>query len=333
MTDLVTQFDRLRRPGSDAQASECFSGIQLQDGPRRHLAKDAWGRPAILIGATECQGAGLPASVRLENIQVAHGMLCTIITESESPEEDRFTVIRCLTEDRSIQELFLVVVTPTMARLSAAPTADEVSASVETLVQLFEAIRKPPTGSVQGLWAELFVISRASDTAIAIRSWHSDPSDRFDFAFAGERVEVKSSSDRSRRHYFSLEQAYPPAGTQAVVASVFAEALGTGLSLGDLWSSVRQAARGDAELQIKVEKVCLDVLGATWQEARDCAFDAELASAYLAFYRMTDIPKVCDGLPTGVSEVRFRSDLGLVEPINAASTEARGALLSALLAR
>ena len=46
------------------------------------------------------------------------------------------------------------------------------------------------------------------------------------------------------------------------------------------------------------------------------AFDWDVAVESLAFYRVVDIPRPSADVPSGVSEIQFRSDLSLAKPVN-----------------
>ena len=131
---------------------------------------------------------------------------------------------------------------------------------VDRLVLLFRLVGKPRDRTIHGLWAELFVILSASNPALMIDAWHSQSMEHFDFSRGSERLEVKSSSMRSREHMFSFEQVYPPSGASVLIASVHVEEQTNGRSLGYLWNRVVDVAP-NAEARIKIERVCAQSLG------------------------------------------------------------------------
>lgn len=69
------------------------------------------------------------------------------------------------------------------------------------LIELFRAIAKPARKSLQGLWAELFLISQACQPAILVDAWHTAPEDSYDFAVDNQRIEVKSFSGQICQHH------------------------------------------------------------------------------------------------------------------------------------
>ena len=78
---------------------------------------------------------------------------------------------------------------------------------------------------------------------------------------------MKSSSDRTRSHHFTLYQVHPPIGVQGLVASLFAESSPTGLTLGELWDRTRDLVSADPDLRLKIDEQCIHSLGEHWEEA------------------------------------------------------------------
>ena len=107
------------------------------------------------------------------------------------------------------------------------------------LIELFRAMSEPPRKSVQGLWAELFVISRSHHPSILIDAWHTMIEDQYDFAMGNQRIEIKSFSGDVRNHHFSLEQLHPPTGVIALVGSILVARSQAGESLHDLREKYR----------------------------------------------------------------------------------------------
>jgi hypothetical protein len=80
-----------------------------------------------------------------------------------------------------------------------------------------------PRKSVQGLWAELFLMARLRDPSALVAAWHSQLGDLYDFSAGSQRIEVKSAIGRIRRHHFTLEQVLPIPRTRVLIASVLVE--------------------------------------------------------------------------------------------------------------
>lgn len=190
---------------------------------------------------------------------------------------------------------------------------------------------QPARKTVQGLWAELFIIARSGMPAALIRSWHMMPDGCYDFSFGNQRIEVKSASGRIRLHHFTLEQLHPPAGTTLLVASVFVERAGGGVSMISLVEEIRKQVNDDPELLLQLETTVAATLGENWRAAVDDRFDRQLAEDSLQFYESNAIPSVSPNMPVGVSDVRFKSDLTDVAPAVPTTYRALGGLFGAAL--
>ena len=310
MSDLLSLFDDLEDVKPDPNESgESFSGIPLTESFAIHLAKDLESRPVVMFRLPSNSRKTQIPNTSLENLRVESGLLCRICDAKGRISSDRFTVIRCISSDRSLQEYFLRTLDGVVKTLSDPIDPQVAVRIVNSLAMLFQAVRHPPTGSVIGLWAELLTICSSVDPNTMVGAWHSELSERYDFSFEDERIEVKASGDGTRRHHFSLRQAYPPSGVNVNVVSIMVDHSTNGASLGDLWDEVHTLVQNDAELILKVERVCMQTLGETWHTSRQCQFDRYLAAQSIMIYDIKTIPKVSLEQPDGVTDVIFRSDL------------------------
>ena len=278
------------------------------------VARNEAGLPAILVAVDAPTGPDRPLAVGLPNLRVEHNVRCGVSRQGKDVEIARYSIIQCLTGDSDVQACFLRTIGGALVGLEGRVEAKDLVDLVDRLILLFRSVAKPRERAIQGLWAELFVILSASDPAVMIEAWHSQSMEHFDFGRGDERLEVKSSSNRSREHVFSFEQVYPPSGASVLVASVYVDEQTNGRSLGYLWV-VDATPSGEARL--KVERVCAQSLGQDLGVGREFSADWNLAVESLAFYRVTDIPRPPADCPPGVSQLRFRSDLNLAEPTDA----------------
>ena len=189
------------------------------------------------------------------------------------------------------------------------PNQSDVAHAMNQLIELFRAMTKASRKSVQGLWAELFLIAQARQPDMLVEAWHTVPEDRYDFAMDNQRVEVKSFSGNIRLHHFSLEQLHPPEGIRALVASVSVESSQAGVSIAALREQIQTRLGSNLDSLLHVDRVIALTLGDAWQQASDALFDERLAEESLAFYETSIIPSVNPNLRSGVSGVHFRSDL------------------------
>ena len=186
---------------------------------------------------------------------------------------------------------------------------EEIGEAVHRVAVIFERMRRPPTRTVNGLFGELYVIARSADPAKALAAWRVDGTACFDFVAADARLEVKTAAGRVRSHVFSYEQCNPPAGTVAVVASMLVERVARGLTLGALVDNIAMRVGSQMDLVVRLHEVVASTLGTDLQEAMTMSFDERLAQSSLCFYDVAELPAIRGRVPSGVSNVHFRTDL------------------------
>jgi hypothetical protein len=325
-TDLCALFEALVLP-LERPAGRSLSAVAVSDAGGHRLAKDAGGSPCLLLRQPPSAAATPP--IRLQNLLVSYGVPCAISHPDGKQEAGTFTIIKCSSADPSLFPHFLRILSPVIATLGATPTAAAVRRAISGLVDLFQALTAPAKKSIQGLWAELLVIRRASDPAALATAWHGVPEERIDFLAGQQRIEVKSSSGRQRLHHFSLEQLTPPASARLIVASVFVEPVGGGLSLGRLSDDIRALLAFDAALLTRFDAVFYATLGASWSDAMEECFDLELAAESLQFFNSADIPKVDGPISSAVGDIRFVSNMSAVPTLDAETMITAGRLFAA----
>jgi hypothetical protein len=242
-------------------------------------------------------------------------------------------VLKCTTDDPALRDYFLRSLSGALDVLPDVPTEQTVGEAVSRLVELFRALEAPPRKSLQGLWCELFLISRSAQIRQAALAWHSEPSALFDFTAGTDRLEVKSVVGGIRRHHFSLQQLTPPNGVDVLVASFLLDESGGGLSMSALWDEVAGRRELTAEAKNRLLHVLTIALGRDWRKANRVAFDPDFALRDLRLYEATAIPKVSPSIPVEVSEVRFCSELTDVPTVSLAAAARRGGLFQALFQR
>jgi len=312
MPSLSALFQSLSPPPSDAKSALVFSGITIPN-CAHHLAKDSEGRPTILLETSSSNVR--PPSVALRNLRVDHEVRCHIRLSDGRSLDNSFSIIQCQSVSPTLQECFLDLMAALLKGLPSDPAAQDVSQNLDNVALLFQALERPPSRSIQGLWGELFIIVNSERPWVLVECWHGEAAERYDFGVELYRLEVKTSGDRSRKHYFSFDQVYPPSGIIVCVASLFTERATGGVSVGQLWDKAREAVGNSLSLRLKIDQVCIQSLGDAWEEALSVTFDPKLATQSLGFYNVQDIPRVSALNPDGVSDIRFRSDLSLAQPI------------------
>lgn len=327
--DLHQLFELLVLP-LEQPAGNSLSAVAIPELPNHRLAKDSSGAPCLLL----TQAASEPAAaIRLQNLSVSYGVPCNVNDHSGQREERAFTIIKCSSADPSLYPHFLRVLSPIIATLGANPTHAAVRRAISGLVDLFQALAKPAKKSVQALWAELLVIRRASNPRVVAAAWHRLPFEHVDFLDGRQRVEVKSASNRRRLHSFSLAQLTPPANSRLVVASVFVESVGGGMSVRELSDEIRAMLLADPAALMQFDATFYSALGASWSDAMDERFDLELANESLVFVDSARVPKIDGAIPTEVSDVRFATDMSGAQTLTPAALRSAGGLFAAVASR
>ena len=327
-TNLTDLFESLVLP-LEQPTARSLSAVPIPGSESHRLAKDASGAPCLLL--REPPSSRPTAPTRLQNLMVSYGMPCIVTQPGGAQEQGTFTIIKCSSVDPSLFPHFLRILSPIVMTLGPRPTGAAVRRAISGLVDLFQALATPAKKSVQGLWAELMLIRDSSNPRRAAAAWHGTPQEHIDFVSGSERIEVKSSSNRERVHYFSLIQLTPPAAARLLVASLFVERVGGGLSLGRLFEEIRGLLASDAALLSRCDTVFYASVGAGWSDAMEECFDAELARESLKFFDAGKIPRIDSPIPAAVADVRFSSDLSSSAPLRLSDLESAGDLFAAMV--
>jgi hypothetical protein len=221
--------------------------------------------------------------------------------------EDEFVVVSLRGADLELAEAFCLAADALVVALPpAAPTPSDIERAVRQFVELLSALSLPSTRAVAGLWAELWLMSVASDRKSAVRAWHRDPVDLFDFSFAAHFVEVKATEREERNHEFSYEQ-LRRSEAPVSVASLRLRRAQTGKSVADLVATLQKGL--SADLRTKLVRNVFSAIGSAVSEASEVRFDEGFAEANLRVIAADRVPVVVipDGSP--ISAVRFRVNL------------------------
>lgn len=331
MIDLKALFLDIPIPTLSASTNDNFSALPLQSGSPHRLGRDTHGRPVLMLAVNTHQPSSPLPSTVLEHITVSHNVLCQIEKADNSIEEGIFSLICCNSDSPVMQAMFLNALSILLLTITPEPTSMQISLAIRDLAELFRALSKPPTKSIQGLWAELYLISRSKKIETAIRAWHSETNSHCDFCLEQQCVEVKSSANGVRQHYFSLEQVTPQEGYEVLIASMLIEKDQTGKSIWELLEKIRPRLSKSPELAMRVERLVYNALGTNWRYVQEDRFSEKAARDSLLFFRAEDVPSIPTPIPDAVSNVRFMSDLSNVVPVAPPELRHRTGLFAAIL--
>lgn len=311
--NLIELYDTLTFPDGNEKR---FNAIPIPDFPSFRIAVDFEGNPVILLSVVNAVKNIALKNFRLKYLQLEQNIECKI-SENGKSSFQTFTVITFTSTDRNLQEYFLRISETLVKTLSNKPTQQQVIESLNKFVEVFRALTDTPTNTVHGLWTELFLIDNSANPKTFLNYWHNIPEEKFDFNSGEEKIEVKSNSNFERIHTFSSEQLNPPKGTAVLVASIFVRQNNGGQSIQQLVDSITTKVNNDIDLTDKLNNIVCKTLGNSLEQSIRIKFDYNIAKDSLQFYRQQDISKIEEiHIPNEVSEVRYKSDLTEINPIN-----------------
>ncbi|HNP77768.1 MAG: PD-(D/E)XK motif protein [Cyclobacteriaceae bacterium] len=310
--NLVEAYNSLDTPNSGNR--NLFNAITLADFPFVKIAINNEGLPVILISSVSNSSYITQKNVRLKHLELTHNLECKV-SENDSVIFQSFTVIIFNSSQESLQRYFLGIAETLIKSLSQSPTQQEILHLFKNFVEIFRTLTEIPTKTMQGLWGELFVMYASREPVRLLNYWHTMPEEKFDFNADNEKLEVKTSSTFERIHTFSSEQLNPPLGKEVLIASLFVKQSTNGQSISQLVSSLHQKLE-DTTLIEKLYSIVSRTLGNSIEQSIKIKFDIDIAKNSLRFYRYQDVHKIEKiYIPNKVSEVRYKSDLTDIVPI------------------
>jgi len=290
------------------------------------IAKDAAGC-ALILASIASGATGAQASLVLEHLRVEPARPCRVRHPNGAVESGTFTVVTCVSHEPPLRSYFLLVAG---LIVESSGEAASLPGKIQAFVELFRALQQPARKSAQGLWAELALILWSRKPATLLRAWHAQPEERFDFSLGRDRVEVKSTIGPQRRHHFSQMQLDLPRDTSAVVASMFVERAGGGVSIRSLMDRIGRLASSEPDLLLRLESVVAATLGSTLRSSIAECFDLERASGSLRYFDARIIPRVPEPIHPALSDLRFVVDLGGVPSLETVPAGDPEALIACL---
>lgn len=311
--DFLDNFNSLKVPVLDDQIQ--FSAIPISGFECHRIAKDRNGNPSLLLSVDPFSDTILVPDLKLKNLSVSYNVNC-IIHQRGDILEKTFSVLSYVGKDQNLINYFLKLGSTLICELGISPSQNAIQIEVSKFVELFRLAIEPEKKTIQGLWAELFIIAQSRNPVLMLQCWHVTPDDIFDFNAGEERIEVKSTSLNQRVHTFSTEQLNPPEATKTIIASLFVKQSSFGKSIESLKNDIQDKLSGYHDLNEKLNYQIATSLGNSIHEISKFKFDFEFSKTSLRFFEVENVPKISqDLIPPLVFDVKFKSDLSLIEPI------------------
>lgn len=273
------------------------------------LAKSTEGAPVFLLQDTGT--ATYTPGVSLRHLSVQFHATCRVHVPS-GPFDGQFAVLACDVAAPELYELFVRCVSVAVEALPPSAETMDIEACIRSLTKLFRGMSAPGGREIAGLWAELFIIAQSSDVGTAVRAWHADKFERFDFSWPGGVLEVKATQGTARVHEFALEQLATPSTGNGLVASLLLQPLTNGVGVMDLATRIDAGLHTESDLRQRLWSNIAAALGAEFSEKLDRRYDLSFAERHIAMFNMADIPAPERPSDPRVTGIRFRSDLTTV---------------------
>jgi hypothetical protein len=299
----------------DARATKASGGVwrvvQTSTANGFYLCVDHDGCPALALESDIPVG-----HIRLRNLEVTSLVKSEIISESWK-DGRAFTSlqIRCTSHDTFVQQHFIDFSKEVLWPSFHSAGIEGTVGCIERLVALFARLERSGTRDIQGLWAELFLISVGESVNESVSAWHAEPQAVFDFAHEAIRIEVKSTRMSRRVHRFSQAQLCPAQGVNVIVASIRMEETAGGVSVVDLYDVICGRI-ADGYCRARFREVFLASIGNDSERARRLTFDTDVARDTVRFYDGRDVPKIPCKEWAGVEDISFASNLEELDPID-----------------
>jgi len=311
--NLIQLFQSLKIPKS--YDGEKFETEVLPGYPKFRIAVNSEGLPALLLNIGQSLKDADNKNLKLKHLLIQHGLKCKVI-EKDIIKEEWLTAIKFLSTDPGLQHFFLKIAENLILSMGEFASTSELIYQINKFAELFRAMSDAPKKTIQGLWGELLVIERSFNPQNLIDYWHNDPLEKFDFNASTEKVEVKTSTNFERIHYFSAEQLDDSETAEIIIASVFLRQSSMGLNIFQLCEMITSKIDNDIYLTEKITSTVFHTLGSLIEQAIEIKYDYVLACESLAFFNQRDIKRISlKNIPNEISNIKYRSDLSRVQPI------------------
>lgn len=164
-------------------------------------------------------------------------------------------IFTCLSNDSSDIEAFLRL-SQAFSLSSEVNDIHYLNKLFNSFVSLFSKGKKPSENEIQGLFAELYVLSHFEKLGINLyKYWQSKDRMKFDFSITDKkRLEIKSTSRDVRIHHFLHEQLLTDFYDIKILSLIMRKA-DKGLSLLDLVNQIRVSNYATYNILLHIEKL------------------------------------------------------------------------------
>lgn len=291
----------------------------LPGAPAYHVGFDNNGRIALVAPPEPLAWPPL----RLERLAFSPAVRSQLTDAAGRREERDVAVVLLDASGGVFGDALPALVAGVITAAGPQPGPGDLGRAVRALRDVFQALSRDATDSYIGVWGELFVIRQAARPAVLAAAWGSDPTQSFDFALEGERLEIKTTLQAVRRHHFSYSQLLAARISAVTVVSVQTAPTPDGSSAGDLVSEVLDMLHEVPAVAGRVLHRASAALGRQLFDEMSPRYDRVLAQSTLAMFPFAEIPTV--DLQVGVVDVNWTAELGAAPTLAVSGTLAEAA--------
>ncbi|VDG81774.1 Uncharacterised protein [Capnocytophaga ochracea] len=320
MIEVYKIFEKLQQ--KTATHKDGFIVTSLPSSNFHKIGVSHDGFPLFFI---ECSNTYNAIDINLELISVTFNRPC-ILYENRIKIENLYTIISLKTINPDIQKYFIEIVIIIIKQFPKPISDKQFKEEIQKLIDLFKQFSQPAYKTIQGIWAELLIIEQSEHPEYLVQSWHTSPSDKFDFNDGKDKIEVKSTSRMERIHKFSLEQLKPNNTSNLLIASVFVNETGKGKNIGDLSNNILKRINNLA-LQFRLREIISKTLGRDIEKSFDVYFDYQQAIDSIRFFDYKNIPTIKNDIPPEINNISFNCNLSNITTINNKDIDSSGSIL------
>ena len=307
LVNLFQKFDELRN--SITEFADTYKVVPFSKNNGHKLGCSENGFPVFFI---ECSDTPNVANIHLRIIDVLFNQKCNLSVNNKLIADKKYCMVVMKDSEDDLIKYFLDVIFLILEKLPKQPTTKQLAIELAKITHLFTNIPAISAETIQGLWAEMLVIEQSSNPDYLIRSWHINPTDKYDFNDGSDKIEVKSTTKQTRSHLFAIEQLNPNQGSNLVIASIQMTKTGIGCSLFDLEEKIISKIK-DSDSAIRLKEIIVSTIGLHLSEISTIYYDYAQAVDSLKFYDYKVVPSISmDCIPQNVSNVHFTVDFSNV---------------------
>jgi hypothetical protein len=288
----------------EEQVSDCFPGSQ------RHLIGiDNESEITLFLNFTNTNKTTFGQSEG-QFLSVQYDVECKLIRHIDKMEiHQNFCLLKLINvgSDILLRKIFLDLCFDLVQNLGDEPEMNEIKLFIDKVKQLFAQLTLKSNITELGLWGELFLIAKSNDVDYAIKAWHVNKNNRYDFNDSKCKVEVKTTTRSERIHHFSLSQLDELLANETFICSIMTCKVDIGTSVYDLYNTISKKA---IQIQREMFKEKIFQIAGIELSKFDSLFDYQMASKSTKFYLAKSIPSIDSSLISlGVNNVEFDTNL------------------------